>query len=336
MNPEFEIYKQYRIAALNKSFVATINKLYASFSNNVRLLNRSWARNKQALKNNLINQYNRSATTLRNTLLLEIAKVKALTLPATLIQTITKKALLIGVNYTGSPYELTGCIDDTTRMKELLTGYGVTNFQIITDNSDLKPTKATILQAFTSLIANAVAGDLLIFYFSGHGSSTFDYTGDEADGKDEMIISSDFQAVLDDDFKRSLSSKMKEGVTVFGLFDSCHSGTMFDLKYNYLDSNNYDSYTENDKVTECPGNVLMISGCMDAQTSAEAVIEGGGNKVQGAVSWAFTEALKHNAGLSWRELLKRMRELLKTNGFTQIPQMSTDSFYDIDSKVFLC
>jgi hypothetical protein len=75
---------------------------------------------------------------------------------------------------------------------------------------------------------------------------------------------------------------------------------------------------------------------MDSQTSAEAVIAGGGNKVQGAVSWAFTEALKQKPGLSWRELLKSMRELLKTNAFTQIPQMSTDSFYDIDTKVFLC
>ena len=38
---------------------------------------------------------------------------------------------------------------------------------------------------------------------------------------------------------------------------------------------------------------------------------------------------------SWRELLKSMRNILKTNGFSQIPQLSTDSFYDIDSKVFI-
>jgi hypothetical protein len=338
MNPEFEIYKQYRIAYLNKVYITAVNQLYAAFSRNFRSINSSWNRNKQMLLKNLINQFNQSVTTLRNTLVLEITKVRSLTLSstaATLLPVSRKKALLIGVNYTGTPYELTGCIDDTTRMRQLLTDSGVTNFQVLTDTSAITPTKANILKEFTTLIASAVAGDLLIFYFSGHGSFTFDYTGDEADANDEMIISSDLQGVLDDDLKRVLSTHMKEGVTVFGLFDSCHSGTMFDLKYNYLDSNNYDKYSENEKVSECSGNVLMISGCMDSQTSAEAVIAGGGNKVQGAVSWAFTQALKQKPGLSWRELLKTMRELLKANAFTQIPQMSTDSFYDIDTKVFL-
>lgn len=334
MNPDFEIYKQYRIAYLNKVYVTAVNQLYAAFARNLRSINSSWNRNKQTLIKNLINQYNQSVTSLRNTLISEINKVRSLTLPATLIRIATKKALLIGVNYTGTPYELTGCIDDTTRMRELLTGYGVTNFQVLTDTSVMKPTKENILKSFTSLIANAVTGDLLIFYFSGHGSFTFDYTGDEADANDEMIISSDLQGVIDDELKRILSTHMKEGVTVFGLFDSCHSGTMFDLKYNYLDSNNYDQYTENEKVSECRGNVMMISGCMDSQTSAEAVIAGG-NKVQGAVSWAFTEAMKQTPVPSWRQLLKSMRDLLRSNAFTQIPQMSSDSFFDIDTKVCL-
>lgn len=338
MSSDLDIYKQYRLASLNQVYVSSINKLYAAFVSNRNTINKSWARNKQPLLNNLLAQYNQSVASLRSSILLEIAKVNTLTLSTTAAAPLTvsrKKALLIGVNYIGTPYELSGCIDDTTRMKELLsTGYGVTNFQVITDNTAVKPTKANILKEFTSLIANAVAGDLLIFYFSGHGSSTYDYSGDEVDGKDEMIISSDLQGVLDDELKQLLTKNMKEGVTVFALFDSCHSGTMFDLKYNYLDRTNYDKYTENDRVTECKGNVMMISGCMDSQTSAEAVIAGG-NKVQGAVSWAFTEAMKQTPTPSWRQLLKSMRDLLKTNGFDQIPQMSTDSFCDMDTKVSL-
>jgi len=125
---------------------------------------------------------------------------------------------------------------------------------------------------------------------------------------------------------------MKREVTVVGLFDSCHSGTMFDLKFNYLDSNNFDNYFENNKISECNGNVIMISGCMDVQTSTEAFID---NKLQGAMTWSFIECINKTPNASWRELLKSMRDLLKSSSFSQVPQLSTDSFYDIDSKIFI-
>jgi hypothetical protein len=76
----------------------------------------------------------------------------------------------------------------------------------------------------------------------------------------------------------------------------------------------------------------MISGCMDSQTSVETVID---NKTQGAMTWSFIEAINKTPNLSWRELLKNMRTSLKNSSFTQIPQLSTDSFYDIDSKLFI-
>jgi hypothetical protein len=147
-----------------------------------------------------------------------------------------------------------------------------------------------------------------------------------------MIISSDLQGVLDDELKTILSNHLKREVTIIGLFDSSHSGTMFDLKFNYLDSNNYDKYTENDRVSECNGNVIMISGCMDAQTSAEAQID---NKPQGAMTWSFIESINKTPNCTWSELLKSMRDMLKTTSFSQIPQLSTDSFYDFDSKLFI-
>jgi hypothetical protein len=217
-------------------------------------------------------------------------------------------------------------------MKDLLTQRGFNSFQILTDLTSLKPTKQNILNELRNMIVNAKSGDILFFYFSGHGSYTIDRNGDESDKRDETIFSSDLQNVLDDELKTILSNNMKREVTIIGLFDSCHSGTMFDLKFNYLDSSNYDKYTENDKASECNGNVIMISGCMDAQTSAEALID---NKVQGAMTWSFIESINKTPNCSWRELLKSMRDSLKTSSFSQIPQLSTDSFYDIDSKLFI-
>ena len=332
MSTELAIYKQNRINELTSHANNFIARLNSTLAINIRNIQVSRLRNKPSLINNLISKYNYDISIIRNNLNTGIKIVNSFKPEFNIVKTNKKKALLIGVNYIGTPYELSGCIDDSTRMKELLTQHGFNEFKILTDTTDIKPTKQNILNELKNLIVNATSGDVLFFYFSGHGSYTYDRNNDETDGKDEMIISSDLQGVLDDEVKFILSNNLKRDVTIVGLFDSCHSGTMFDLKFNYLDSNNYDKYTENNRVSECNGNVIMISGCMDAQTSAEAQID---NKPQGAMTWSFIECINKTPNSSWRELLKSMRNLLKTNSFYQIPQLSTDSFYDIDSKLFI-
>jgi hypothetical protein len=116
------------------------------------------------------------------------------------------------------------------------------------------------------------------------------------------------------------------------MFDSCFSGSMLDLKYQYLDSLNYDNYTENEKQLETTGNVFMISGCTDKQTSADAVIN---NNACGAMTWSFLEAAKEKTGCTWRELIKSMRDKLKLSEFDQIPQFSSGTFVDIDAAIFI-
>jgi hypothetical protein len=332
MSNELAIYKQNRINELNRIFSNNIARLNSALAINIRNIQMSRNRNKQQIINSLIVKYNNDVAILRRNLNNSINKVNSFTPEFNVTKTNNKKALLIGINYINTPYELSGCIDDVNRMKEFLTKYGFNSIQTLTDLTTIKPTKQNILNELKNMIINAQAGDILFLHFSGHGSYTYDNNGDETDRRDEMIISSDLQGVLDDELKSILSNNMKREVTIFGLFDSCHSGTMFDLKFNYLDSNNYDKYTENDKVSECNGNVIMISGCMDSQTSAEAFIN---NKVQGAMTWSFIESINKTPNCSWRELLQSMRGLLKSNSFSQIPQLSTDSFYDIDSKLFI-
>jgi hypothetical protein len=332
MSTELTIYKQNRINELNRNFNSVVARLNSTLAINIRSIQISRLRNKQAAINSIVAKYNSDVAILRRNLTNSINLVNSFKPEFSITKSNNKKALLIGINYINTPYALSGCIDDANRMKDLLTKHGFNSFQTLTDSTSLKPTKQNILNEFKNIIVNAQSGDILFFYFSGHGSYTYDRNGDETDRKDETIISSDLQNVLDDELKTILSINLKREVTIVGLFDSCHSGTMFDLKFNYLDSNNYDKYTENDKVSECNGNVIMISGCMDSQTSAEALID---NKAQGAMTWSFIESINKIPNCSWRELLKTMRELLNSNSFSQIPQLSTDSFYDIDSKVFI-
>jgi hypothetical protein len=334
MSTELQSYKQNRINQLTSSFNSNVARLKYNLAINVKKFQRSRVRNKMAYIYALIKKYNNDINILRNNLFIDIKKTNSFTSEFIVepVNIKNKKALLIGINYINTPYQLYGCIDDTARMKELLTSYGFYDFKIITDLTRIKPTKIDILTEIKNLLANAKSGDLLFLYYSGHGSYTFDTNKDETDGRDEMLFSLDLKGIIDDEIKAVIKTNLKNDVTLVAMFDSCHSGTMLDLKYNYLDSNNYDKYTENVKVSECQGNVIMISGCMDSQTSDEAVID---NKNQGAVTWSFIDCIKKTPNCSWRELLKQMRNLLKSKGFTQIPQLSTDSFYDIDSKVFI-
>lgn len=336
MSTELDIYKQNRINQLTNTYRLNVSRLNTTLNVNIRNIRNSFLSNniKNARINNLIITHRALVARLQQNLTSSIQQINSFKpdFDVKKENIKNKKALLIGINYLNTPYQLTGCIDDTNRMKDLLFSKGFNEFKILTDLTDTKPTRINILNEFKNLITNAESGDLLFFYFSGHGSYTYDRNNDETDGRDEMIVSSDLQAVLDDELKSILQNTMKREITIIGFFDSCHSGTMFDLKYNYLDSNNYDKYSENNNVTECNGNVIMISGCMDSQTSSEAQID---NKMQGALTWSFIECINKTPNCSWRELLKSMRDTLKNSRFTQIPQLSTDSIYDIDSKLFI-
>ncbi|MFB1483794.1 caspase family protein [Corallococcus sp. RDP092CA] len=83
---------------------------------------------------------------------------------------------------------------------------------------------ATVLQA----------GDLLLFTYSGHGGQLPDMNGDEADGLDETWCLYDGELV-DDEIYQAMT-KLKAGVRVFMLSDSCHSGTVSRVAYAALRS----------------------------------------------------------------------------------------------------
>jgi hypothetical protein len=128
-----------------------------------------------------------------------------------------------------------------------------------------------------------------------------------------------------------INQYLQKDVTLIALFDSCYSGTVLDLKYQYLDSLNYDEATINNKENQTNGQVFMISGCTDRQTSADAYIN---TKYNGALTRSYLETLTTSATvLTWRKLVKTMRDYLKSNKFSQIPQFSCGQSTNIDENV---
>jgi len=333
MSVELSIYKQNRIIELQNIYNSNISRLNSALAINIRNVQNSRQNNKvkQSQINNLINQYNSNKIVLRNILNNNILSIQKF-IPKTITNNKNKSALLIGINYTGTQNELYGCINDVNCIKERLSGEGFNNITVMTDLTSKKATKDNILTEFKNLLANSQAGDLLFLLYSGHGSYALDNNGDETTGYDQLIVPCDFNMIVDDDLKTIIQQNLKPNVTLFAMFDSCFSGSVLDLRYQYMDSLNYDNFTENDKELETPGDVFMISGCSDYQTSADALIN---NKPNGAMTWSLLEALKEKPNCSWRELIKSMRDLLKNSEYEQIPQFSSGTFENIDSQVFI-
>jgi hypothetical protein len=333
MPSELEIYKQNRINNFNNTFKTNLARLKDNLGNNIKIINRSSLKPKVKNQqiNNLINQFNNSVRNLTNELNNNLNIINNFQ-PNPIAIKGSKKALLIGINYTGTNNQLNGCINDINCIKERISNNGFSDITILTDNTSIKPTKSNIINAFRNLLSSSNPGDLLFFAYSGHGSYTKDKNSDEKTGYDQLIVPLDLNMIVDDELKTIIQNTLKSGVTLFSMFDSCFSGSVLDLKYQYMDSLNYDNYTENNKQLETNGDVFMISGCSDYQTSADAFID---NKANGAMTWSLLKSLKETPNCSWRELLKTMRNLLKSSEFDQIPQFSTGQFENIDSQVFI-
>ena len=333
MSAELVIYKQKRILDLQYIYNSSVAALLSTLNANIRNIqtSRLSIKLKQKNINNLNIQYNANVNNLKIALNKNIVSIQNY-FPKPIIINKNKKALLIGINYTGTSSQLYGCINDTTLIKERLSKNGFTSINILTDLTSKKATRDNILVEFKNLLVNSQSGDLLFLLYSGHGSYTIDRNNDETDRRDELIISCDFKVVLDDEFKSIIQTNLKSGVTLFAMFDSCFSGTVLDLRYQYLDSLNYDNYTENTKTLETLGNVFMISGCTDKQTSMDSVFN---NQANGAMTWSLLESLKQNPTCNWRELVKNMRDRLKEYNYQQIPQFSCGTFEDIDKQVFI-
>lgn len=267
-----------------------------------------------------------------------------------------KRAILIGINYTGTKSQLNGCINDTRNIFMWLTqecGYDPVNIRAYTDDSyvpaDRKPTRANIEAAIKWLhepAKNAKTPVSLFMHYSGHGSWTYDRDGDEDDGRDESICPLDYATagcIVDDELKKLVVEPIANNpnVSLTCLFDCCHSGTALDLRYDFevaLASNNPDirSYTMKQQkqytATQC--ELVLWSGCLDTQTSADAYIA---RTSQGAMTWGFLSAArKHNVAenpTSYKKMLAEIQVLLSKSGYEQIPHLSSGKVINLTERM---
>jgi len=242
----------------------------------------------------------------------------------------TKKALLIGINYFNSDLELNGCINDVDNMETLLSAKGYRCIKL-TDNknnikSSLYPNRKNILKWINWFVNNTNEKTQMFLHFSGHGCYTRDRNNDERDGKDETIIPVDLISIVDDEIIQILS---KTNGTIHSLFDCCHSGTILDLRYRY--EINRDIPFTDKKYKETKGKIISISGCKDKQTSADAWFRNI-KEYRGALTYFVLFELQKE-DITYKQLIKNIRFHLSKSKLTQIPQLSSSKKININKKI---
>ncbi|KXS14033.1 hypothetical protein M427DRAFT_124577 [Gonapodya prolifera JEL478] len=191
-----------------------------------------------------------------------------------------KKALFVGINYIGSSAQLAGCLNDVKNIKSwVLSNYDFEEKNVLTltdDNQDprMKPSRRNLTAAMRWLVKDAQRGDSLFFHYSGHGGSTQDTHGDEADGNDETIVPLDYESagqITDDEIFEIMVKPLPEGCHLTCIFDSCHSGSVMDLPYTYTADGNLDVVQFDNRL---PGARDMLrQGVLDRANPNDAVTQ---------------------------------------------------------------
>ena len=274
-----------------------------------------------------------------------------------------RTALLVGINYRGTADELNGCYNDVVNVATYLRtvlGYAPTAITMLTDGNrgsafpaSVAPTRQNIIAGLSALVAGMVAGDEAVFHYSGHGTLIRDRNGDEASGLDSCLCPLDYAGagvVTDDEIRTLLVNRVPRGARLYVILDCCHNGTGCDIRYKYEDFSillrppsartpplwrtQQKAFVQG-KYTDTAGEVYMISGCRDEQTSADAYIN---NAFAGALTYAIFAILRTNQAsirtYSWSTLLRDLRYFMRVNRYDQIPQIMTGQLITPDAAVF--
>jgi hypothetical protein len=240
----------------------------------------------------------------------------------------TKRALLIGCNYTATPTaQLSGCINDIVHMRNtLIDAYGYQDSNIYTlrdDDKNRLPTKANIINALIQVISISTVSDILWIHYSGHGTQIRDTNADEFDKLDECIVPCNFNTVgvITDDEIFSIIRNAK--CQLMMCFDSCNSGTVCDLQYSMNYNNGILAKSMNNTRSVANSRIIMMSGCRDPQTSADAY-DNVAKRGVGAFTYTLLETLRANDHkIELLPLYTKICANLKSYGFTQIPVLSS-------------
>jgi hypothetical protein len=139
------------------------------------------------------------------------------------------------------------------------------------------------------------------------------------------------ETITDDELRTALAAKIPAGSKCLVLLDCCHSGTAVDLRYRWqTPASGQLTYTEVPAYPKTPGSVIFLSGCRDTEYAMDTV--GKDDRPCGAMTMALLDTWRtYGAGIKLKYLLWDVRKYLKDNGYSQVPQLETGLFQDMNT-----
>lgn len=252
-----------------------------------------------------------------------------------------KELLAVGINkYPNAP--LNGCVNDAKDWAAFFEARGYKTTMLF----DGTASKATIMDLLRAGVSRLKYRDTFVFQFSGHGSWVPDFSGDEPDGRDEVLCAYDYEndGLIYDDEIYEVASPRAFGSKVIILSDSCHSGSIHRLlpqrvvstplvegqigreriRYmppiNFLTGNDlqraHEAYMMPVRRNVPRRGTVLISGCADNEYSYDAWING---RYNGAFSHHAIRS--HEAHFNMKQWHEAIRRRLPTASYPQTPQL---------------
>lgn len=238
--------------------------------------------------------------------------------------------------------DLPGARNDARDFRDVLIaqkGFAPENIHMVLDQ---EATRERIVRELGSWLPSvAKPGDLVVFFFAGHGSQMWDTNGDEEDGLDETICPTNVvkgdtrNDIPDDELNAMLKAIPTDNIVV--VLDNCHAGsgtravTPF-ARPRSLDrtasvdvpkpANATTSQTTAPDAT--PASVLEIAAAQADEVAVDAEWPGEGGEpstFNGAFTRNFVRNLWQSPAASYAEIFEMTVEDMKRERFAQRPNL---------------
>jgi len=234
------------------------------------------------------------------------------------------------------------CVEDAYAIANFLygnLGFARENIRIMTDEYSpwYPPTKENILREMAALVYDAQPHDSFFIYFSGHAVQVKDLNGDESDGLDECICAMDYDCndpspnpdthglIVDDIMHEIMVGPLPEGCRLTAIFDSCNSGTLLDLPYLYNAHGVVKEFRHPNRLK------ILRQKSSYADVVSLGATKDGRKALETNLRRAFIECLTaYPNGLTYKELIRYLREHMKSRGIPQRPLLSSSHEIDTD------
>jgi len=267
-------------------------------------------------------------------------------------------AFCVGIdNYAGDVPNLSGCENDIRRFSSLIKK----KYRVSSDHIKIclskQATKTAVVDGVKNHLGQAEAGDIALFYYSGHGSqerAPVEMWEIEPDHLNETIVCYDSRIgagdLADKELRYLIAKLAEDGADVVIIFDCCHSGSGtrsvgestqvgVRLTKSAATGRTLDSYIFSDdpereawfegKLPFPAGKHVLLSACRDSELAKETSF---GAMKHGAFTNYLCESLEGlNFPISYRNLVARASEKVRSRFSYQHPRIDSVAEFDTDT-----